>query len=206
LRRITGALRNGATLNNAHRWVFQELSGVRASVPLPVSEFHSDNGSEFINHATEAWRAREGIAFTRSRSQNKNDNCFVEQKNGAVVREYVGYDRLEGAEEPVLLSEVYAHLAPPLNFFMPTRRLESKTRVGSREVKVCDEPRTPFQRLMESAEVSQETKDALSARIALCSPVELQDNVNKAVMRLRRRLAQASRKQAGGGHSFGNIF
>ena len=114
-----------------------------------------------------------------------------------MVREYVGYDRLEGAEELALLSKVYAHLAPPLNFFMPTRRLESKTRVGSREVKVYDEPRTPFQRLVESAEVPQETKDALSARIALCSPVELQDNVSKAVMRLRRRLARASRKQTG---------
>ena len=68
------------------------------------------------------------------------------------------------------------------------------------------EPRTPFQRLMESAEVPPETKDALSARIALYSPVGLQDNVNKAVMRLRRRLAQASRKQTGSGHSFGNIF
>ena len=68
---------------------------------------------------------------------------------------------------------------------MPTRRLESKTRVGSREVKVYDEPRTPFQRLMESAEVPPETKDALSARVALYSPVELQDNVNKAVAKAR---------------------
>jgi len=162
---FSGWVEPRATLNNAHKWVFQELSSVRASVPLPVSEFHSDNGSEFINHATEAWCAREGIAFTRSRSRNKNDNCFVEQKNGAVVREYVGYDHLEGAEELALLSEVYAHLAPLLNSFMPTRRLESKSRVGSREVKVYDEPRTPFQRLMESAEVPPETKDALSARI-----------------------------------------
>jgi len=203
---FSGWVEPRATLNNAHKRVFQELSGVRASVPLPVSEFHGDNGSEFISHATEAWRAREGVAFTRSRSRNKNDDCFVERKNGAVVREYVGYDRLEGAEELALLSEVYAHPAPPLNFFMPTRRLESKTGIGSREVKTHDEPRTPFQGLMESAEVPPETKDALSARIALCSPVELQDNVNKAVMRLRRRLARASRKQTGGGHSFGNIF
>ena len=194
---FSGWIEPHATLNNAHRWVFQELSGVRASVPLPVSEFHSDNGSEFMNRATEAWCAREGVAFTRNRSRNKNDNCFVEQKNGAVVREYVGYDRLEGAEELALLSEVYAHLAPLLNFFIPTRRLERKIRVGSREVKVYDEPRTPFQRLMESAEVPPETKGALSARIALYSPVELQDNVNKAVMRLRRRLAQANRKQTG---------
>jgi hypothetical protein len=34
--------------------------------------------------------------FTRSRDHKKNDNRFVERKNGAVVREYIGYDRLEG--------------------------------------------------------------------------------------------------------------
>jgi hypothetical protein len=31
----------------------------------------------------------------------------VEQKNGAVVREYIGYDRLEGFEEQALLSAAY---------------------------------------------------------------------------------------------------
>ncbi|MDR2019827.1 MAG: hypothetical protein LBQ14_03585, partial [Treponema sp.] len=60
----------------------------------------------------------------------------VEQKNGAIVREYVGYDRLEGLEEQALLAAVYAPLVPLLNFFMPTQKLTSKTRVGSKEIKV----------------------------------------------------------------------
>ncbi|MDR1362521.1 MAG: hypothetical protein LBJ35_00520 [Spirochaetaceae bacterium] len=75
-------------------------------------EFHRrqssrDNGSEFINHAAEIWRENERLPFTRSRDHKKNDNCFVEQKNGAVVREYAGYDRLEGLAEQALLSDVY---------------------------------------------------------------------------------------------------
>jgi transposase InsO family protein len=181
-------------LNNAQRWTFEALTDIRAATLLPVIEFHGDNGSEFINNATEAWCKREGIHFTRSRSQKKNDNCFVEQKNGAVVRTYVGYDRLEGIEEQACLAAIYRPLVPLLNFFMPSQKLISKKRVGSKEIKKYDEPRSPFQRLIESSEVSQKTKDSLFEQIALYNPVELQHNVNKAILRLRQRLAQANRK------------
>jgi transposase InsO family protein len=169
------------------------LTDIKNSVPLPVLEFHSDNGSEFINNYTETWCKGNGIPFTRSRDHRKNDNCFVEQKNGAVVREYVGYDRLEGMEEQALLAAVYQPLAPLLNFFMPTQKLKSKTRVGSKELKVYDEPKSPFQRLMESPETPENTKNALLAQIALYNPVELQHTVNKAIIRLRQRLAQSNR-------------
>ena len=180
---FSGWVEPRALLNNAHSRTFKALSDIRGSVPLPVIEFHRDNGSEFINNAAESWCKTEGVAFTRSRSRKKNDNCFVEQKNGAVVREYVGYDRLEGAEEQALLAAVYKPLAPLLNFFMPTQKLKSKTRVGSKESKVYDAPRSSFQRLVESERVKQETKDVLAAQIALYNPVELQDNVNKAIVR-----------------------
>jgi hypothetical protein len=183
-------------LNNAYKWTFEALSNVKTSVPLPVFEFHPDNGSEFINNATEAWCRKEGIRFTRSRDRRKNDNCFVEQKNGAVVREYLGYGRLQGIEERALVAGIYTHLVPLLNFFMPTQKLKSKTRAGSKEIKVYDEPHSPFLRLMESAELPQETKNSLQKQIALYNPVELQHNTNKAILRLRQRLAQANRKTA----------
>jgi len=145
---FSGWVEPRSLLNNAHRWTFQALAEIRASVPLPVLEFHSDNGSELINNATEAWCREQGIRFTRSRSQRKNDNAdfspsFVEQKNGSVVREYVGHDRLEGAEEQVMLAGIYEHLAPLLNFFMPTQKLQSKTRGGSKESKVMTSRAAP---------------------------------------------------------------
>ena len=181
------------TLNNAQRWTFEALSDIKNTTPLPVLEFHPDNGSEFINNYTEAWCKNNGILFTRSRSNKKNDNCFVEQKNGAVVREYVGYDRLEGTEELALLAAIYKPLMPLLNFFMPTQKLKSKTRIGSKEIKVYDEPKSPFQRLMESSQTPQKTKDLLLQQISLYNPVKLQHNVNKAIIRLRQRIAQSNR-------------
>jgi hypothetical protein len=82
---------------------------------------------------------------------------------------------------------------PLLNFFMPAQKLKSKTRVGSKEIKVYDDPKSPFQRLIESKDTPQHTKDSLLAHIALYNPVGLQHNVNKAIIRLRQRLAQSNR-------------
>jgi hypothetical protein len=81
---------------------------------------------------------------------------------------------------------------------MPTQKLKSKTRAGSKEIKVYDRPRGPFQRLSESEELPPETKSALAAQCALYNPVELQQSVNKAILRLRQRLAQVNRIQSQG--------
>jgi hypothetical protein len=113
-------------LNNAHSWTFKVLTDIKTAVPLPVVEFRSDNDSEFINHATEIWCKNERLPFTRSRDHRKNDNCFVEQKNGAVVREYIGYDRLSDFEEQALLAAAYTPLVPLFNFFMRLPKNSSK--------------------------------------------------------------------------------
>ena len=110
-----------------------------------------------------------------------------------MVREYVGYDRLSGGEEQALLAAIYQHLVPLLNFFMPTQKLKSKTRIGSKEIKVYNQPRSPLQRLTESAELCTEIKEALGRQCALYNPVELPHHVNQALLRLR--LAQGNRRQ-----------
>jgi hypothetical protein len=117
----------------------------------------------------------------------------VEQKNGAVLREYAGYDRIEGLEEQALLVAACKHPVPLLNLFMPARKLKGKTRAGSKEMKVYDEPKSPFVRLAECAALPQEYKDALKAQCALYNPVELQRNASKAILCLRQRLAQSNR-------------
>jgi hypothetical protein len=184
-------------LNKAYKWTFEALGNIKNTLPFPLLEFHSDNGSEFINDATEKWcnNPDHPVPFTRSRDHKKNDNAFVEQKNGAVVREYAGYDRLEGSEEQALLAAIYSPLAPLLNFFMPTTKLKSKTRVGSKETRVYDIPRSPYQRLMEMKGLPQKVRDALTAQYALYNPVQLQHTVNTAILRLRQRLAQGNRKK-----------
>jgi hypothetical protein len=120
------------TLNKAHKWVFEALLDIKATLPFPLAGIDSDNGSEFINSALLKWCQDERIQFTRSRACRKNDNCFVEQKNFTCVRNFVGYYRFSAEAERDALANVYRSLCPLLNFLMPTIKLISKTRVGTK--------------------------------------------------------------------------
>jgi Integrase core domain len=76
--------------------VLAALRRARTLFPFPILGIDTDNGGEFINEVLIAYCEHEQITFTRGRPYLKNDQCFVEQKNGAIVRQVVGYDRLVG--------------------------------------------------------------------------------------------------------------
>ena len=120
---------------------------VRAQLPMPLLGLDSDNGSEFINHHLYAYCQRHAITFTRSRAWKKNDNAHVEQKNGAIVRGLVGYDRFATKAAHAQLAAVYRVARLHINFFQPVQKLVSKTRVGARAVRRYDRAQTPWQRL-----------------------------------------------------------
>jgi hypothetical protein len=68
--------------NKAHRWTFDALKDIYTALPFPLREFHSDNGSEFINQVIADWHRNpaRSISFTCSKDHKKNDSRFVEQK------------------------------------------------------------------------------------------------------------------------------
>ena len=74
----------------------------------------------------------ERITFTRSRPWKKNDQCFVEQKNGHIVRRLIGYERFEGLAPARVLTELYKVIRLYVNFFQPSMRLLSKSRLGAK--------------------------------------------------------------------------
>jgi hypothetical protein len=146
----------------------------------------SDNGGEFINHHLLDWCAKSNIKFTRRRPYRKNDNCFVEQKNGDVVRKTVGYGRFEGQNAFDALDEVYRFLNPLLNYWYPTIRLAAKEKLPSGRYKKIYEkyPKTPCQRLLESPCISGECKAGLRLRVKLLNPVALKRGLDGARDRL----------------------
>jgi hypothetical protein len=83
-------------LHRTQEAVVQALPRARQLRPFPILGLDTDNGSEFLNAQRLAFCEAEQITFTRGRTANTNDQCFVEQKNGSVVRQLVGYDRFEG--------------------------------------------------------------------------------------------------------------
>jgi hypothetical protein len=175
-----------ALLNNAHRWVKEQIALTRSALPFPMLGLDGDNGGEFINHQLLDWCVQNGVKFTRSRPYHKNDNCFVEQKNGDVVRKTVGYGRFEGQNAFNALSDVYRYLNPLLNYFYPTLRLIAKEKLPSgRYKKIYEkEPKTPCQRLLESPDLSEECKEELRLRKAALNPVDLKHALDEARDRL----------------------
>jgi hypothetical protein len=147
--------------NKAFRWVHQALNDACSLLPLPVRILHSDNGSEFINNALAAWCTQQGITLTRSRNDRKNNNCFVEQKNGASVRKIVGYARYTGDSGVAALQSVFTHYDRLLNFFYPCQKLISKERRGSKVCKTYDKPLPPYDRIIADAGMPQEIKERL---------------------------------------------
>jgi hypothetical protein len=134
--------------------VIQALDQARRLLPFPLLGLDTDNGSEFLNAEVLAYCEREKITFTRGRAYKKNDQCFVEQKNGAVVRQLVGYDRFAGERAYRQLAELYRGVRLYINFFQPSMKLKTKHRDGSKVRCTYDTAQTPFQRLRASLDTA----------------------------------------------------
>ena len=173
-----------ALRNRAHVKVLDEIRQFPSQLPFPLLGIDSDNGGEFINHQLWAWCNDNNVLFTRARSYHKNDNCFVEQKNDMAVRHTVGYYRYDTQQATDALALVYQSLCPLINFFYPSAKLISKERHGARVHKTYDDPKTPYQRLLESPDLSDTVKQQLRYRASLLHPVKLRRMVIQAQNRL----------------------
>jgi hypothetical protein len=157
---------------------------VRERLPVPLVGLDSDNGSEFINHRLYTWCQREGITFTRSRAYNKNDGAHVEQKNGAVVRHLVGYDRFASRAAHAQLARVYQLARLHVNFFQPVEKLLTKTRHGARVHRVYDRAQTPYQRLCAAGVLTPAKRQELDALYQRLNPLQLRRDLEAALERL----------------------
>lgn len=157
--------------------IVEALNQLRETMPFPLRGFDTDNGSEFINETAIAFCAKHGIEFTRSRPYRKNDQAWVEQKNGAIVRRLVGYGRLEGIAAAESLARLYTASRLFVNFFQPSFKLAEKTREGARVVKRYHAPATPCARLLASPAITEATKERLKAAQAALDPLRLLDEI-----------------------------
>jgi len=160
------------------------IHNVRARLPFPMLGLDSDNGSEFINQDIARWCQRAGITFTRSRPYKKNDNCFVEQKNGSIVRRVIGRDRYSSKQAYEILNRVYYLLRLYSNFFQPVMKLTLKTRHGAKVHRVYDIAQTPYQRVLKSGALNEKRKSEIISTYSHLNPVHLLKQINSNVERL----------------------
>ena len=157
--------------------VVEALRRFTVTLPFPLLGVDTDNGSEFINEGVIGFCSANNIEFTRSRPYRKNDQAWVEQKNGAVVRRLVGYRRLEGIRATEILSRLYAASRLFVNFFQPSFKLKEKKRIGARVTRRYHAPQTPCARLLTTDGVEEAAKERLSFVAQSLDPLKLLDEI-----------------------------
>lgn len=200
----TGWREQRAVWGKGELGVLQALKSIEQSLPFPIQGFDCDNGSEFLNwHLIKYFTNRKRpVQYTRSRPYHKNDNAHVEEKNWTLVRQYLGYQRLAQPHLAEQLNRLYtSEWRLFMNFFVPSTKLISKHREGSKIVKRYDPPKTPSQRVLESPAISSKTKRELQAQCSTLNPFHLQQCIQNQIKKILSqaeplpRYVQALKKQ-----------
>ena len=153
--------------------VVEAVTRLRGVLPFPLLGIDVDNDSVFMNEVVVGWCRADGIEITRSRAYRKNDQAWVEQKNGAVVRRLVGHDRLEGMAAVGELGRLYASARLFVNFFQPSFKLAAKRREGAKVSRRYHAPATPHARLMATGKLALGVEERLAAEFAALDPIAL---------------------------------
>jgi hypothetical protein len=157
------------------------LDAARRRFPMPWQAFHTDNGGEFLNGRVQPYCRRHGIRTTRGRPYKKNDQAWVEQRNGLLVRRLVGYDRYSSRAAQAVLQRLYGLLRLHHNFFRPVRKLRSKRRVGSKVLKRYDAALTPYQRVLAAGVLTPEQQHALTQQFHALDPIALARDIQQTL-------------------------
>lgn len=155
----------------------EALERVRLGLPFTLRALDVDNGSEFINETMIQYCLRNGIELTRSRPYRKNDQAWIEQKNGAIVRKLLGYRRFEGIAAAQVLARLYGASRLFVNFFQPSFKLAEKHRRGAQVTKRYHPPQTPCERLLLAETVPDATKIKLREVGSALDPLQLLEEV-----------------------------
>lgn len=182
----TGWTEMRATPNKAQKHFFAALLYIRRNLPFALLGIDSDNGNEFIKDQLIPYCDDEKLTFTRGRVGRKNDNPYVEQKNWSVVRRRVGDARYDTQRQVDQLNALYAVYHLHVNHLLPVTKLMAKVRQGGKVKKVYDDLRTPYQRVLDSPQVSAKEKRKLRAVHARLDVVQLKREIDEMLDALTR--------------------
>jgi len=127
--------------------------------PFRILGFHSDNGSEFINHTIAAMLNKLLIEQTKSRPRKSNDNGQVEAKNGAVIRKHMGFDHIASEHADSINAFYEEHFNPYLNFHRPCAVPELKKNSQGKTVRTYKWYATPWEILRQTPGIGSCLKD-----------------------------------------------
>ena len=168
--------------------VVEAIKRAQSLFPWLIRGADFDNDSAFMNDVVVPWCRAQKIEVTRSRAYKKNDQAFVEQKNGAVVRRLMGYGRFDGIETAQVMARLYAAARLYVNFFQPSFKLKEKRREGAKVIKRYHAPATPYERALAHPKVPRTIKQRLREQYRTLDPVALLAEIRAAQEELGRRI------------------
>ena len=180
----TGWVECAPLLYREQKLLTEVINEVRKLLPFPLLGFDTDNDTVFMNETVRDYCRDSAIVFTRCRPYQKNDQAWVEQKNGAVVRRIVGYRRFVGLEAAAALARLYRSVRLFVNFFQPSFKLAEKSREGAKVRKSYHPPATPYQRLIADARATDEIKRQVKAQFETLDPVRPLSDIRAGQRRL----------------------
>lgn len=174
-----------AQWNKGQEATIESMRRVETRLPYPWLMGHPDTGSEFINYQAKEWFDTAGIKLTRSEPGKKNDNMYVEERNGHVVRKYLGYERIDVRPCVALLNAMYERLELYLNHFIPVRRTIEKKRIGAKYVRTYEKvAKTPYQRLMGHPAIERGVKERIKSEHETLNPLRLKREIDAMIGRI----------------------
>jgi hypothetical protein len=174
-----------AQWNKGQVATLENMKEIKKRLPFPWLLAHPDSGSEFINFLVKDWFEENKIKFVRSRPGMKNDNMYVEERNGHVIRKMVGYVNLDCRETIEPLNAYYDVMTLYLMHFVAVRRMLGKEKVFSKYKRIYEKiPRTPYQRILEHKDVTEAVKEKLQQEHAKLNPLILKKEMEKRLKKV----------------------
>jgi len=167
--------------------------------PFTIRGFHSDSGSEYVNHDVAQLLEKLRVEFTKSRPRQTNDNALVESKNGAVIRKLMGYSHIP-QHYARAINTFYSQLFNPyLNFHRPcyfaVDRVDAKGKV--RKTYPHDQIMTPWERLQTVVDYAKHLKPGITVQTLEHQAGSTSDNdAALQVQKARKRLFQSINRRS----------
>lgn len=115
--------------------------------PFVIVEFHSDNGSEYINQVVAKLLTKLYIKLTKSRARHSNDNALVESKNGSIIRKLYGRNYIPADTAPLINQFNHDYVNIYLNYHRPCGFSEDKMNAQGKIKKNYNQWIIPYERL-----------------------------------------------------------
>ena len=152
----------GATAQISEAWLMPVLEAMLRQFPFRILGFHSDNGSEFINHTVAKLLNKLLAEQTKSRPRHSNDNSLVEAKNGAVIRKHMGYEHIESRHAEAIEAFYERHFNPYLNFHRPCGVPEVVTNTKGKQRRIYRWYATPWEILRQTPDMARYLRSGMT--------------------------------------------